>query len=105
MLQDRRSKLMERRAFLSVDDADRHPNPSPPAVRVGADLRAARERLGWNLEAVAAHLRIRQPYLEALEGGRIGELPGIAYALGFLTRTRWRAASAPRRRRPIERPS
>ena len=29
-------------------------------------------------------LRIRLQYLEALEAGRIGELPGNAYALGFL---------------------
>ena len=29
-------------------------------------------------------LHIRQQYLEALEAGRINELPGNAYALGFL---------------------
>ena len=58
---------------------------SPPAApRAGADLRAARERLGWTIEDVAAALRIRQPHLEALEDGRIDLLPGNAYALGFL---------------------
>lgn len=56
---------------------------SGPA-RVGAELRAARERLGWDLPAVAAWLRIRQPYLEALEAGRVADLPAAAYALGFL---------------------
>jgi len=56
----------------------------PMAARVGADLRAARERLTWTLPAVAAHLRIRLPYLEAIEDGRIEELPGNAYAVGFL---------------------
>jgi cytoskeleton protein RodZ len=54
------------------------------APRVGADLRAARQRLGWELPEVAAGLRIRLPYLEALEDGRIADLPGNAYALGFL---------------------
>ncbi|HET9019097.1 MAG TPA: helix-turn-helix domain-containing protein [Acetobacteraceae bacterium] len=54
------------------------------AARVGAELRAARERLGWSLPELAAHLRIRLPYLEALEEGRIGDLPGVAYAVGFL---------------------
>ena len=54
------------------------------APRVGADLRAARERLDWALPEVAAGLRIRLPYLEALEDGRIVDLPGNAYALGFL---------------------
>ncbi|MBN9511675.1 MAG: helix-turn-helix domain-containing protein [Alphaproteobacteria bacterium] len=54
------------------------------AAQVGGDLRAARERLGWSVAAIAAHLRIRRPYLEALEDGRTADLPGIAYALGFL---------------------
>ncbi|HUB13170.1 MAG TPA: RodZ domain-containing protein [Acetobacteraceae bacterium] len=58
-------------------------NP-PAAPRAGADLRAARERLDWPIEDVAAALRIRQPYLEALEEGRIDLLPGNAYAVGFL---------------------
>ena len=57
---------------------------SPEAPRVGSDLRAARHRLGWDLPEVAASLRIRLPYLEALEEGRIADLPGNAYALGFL---------------------
>ncbi len=56
----------------------------PNATRVGADLRTARENLGWTLPAVATHLRIRLPYLEAIEEGRIADLPGNAYALGFL---------------------
>jgi len=51
---------------------------------VGADLRLARERLGWSLPAVAAQLRIRLPYLEAIEDGRLCDLPGNAYAVGFL---------------------
>ncbi len=52
--------------------------------RIGAELRAAREALGWELPAVAGMLRIRLPYLEALEDGRVAELPGAAYAVGFL---------------------
>ncbi len=54
------------------------------AARVGADLREARERLGWTLPAIAEHLRIRLPFLEAIEDGRIGDLPGRAYAVGFV---------------------
>ena len=54
------------------------------APRAGADLRAARERVGWSLQEMAAALHIRPQYLEALEAGRISELPGNAYALGFL---------------------
>jgi cytoskeleton protein RodZ len=67
---------------MSTDAADVDPVASAP--RVGADLCAARQRLGWSLEAVASALRIRLPYLLALEGGRIADLPGNAYAIGFL---------------------
>nr|WP_294523694.1 helix-turn-helix domain-containing protein [uncultured Rhodopila sp.] len=56
----------------------------PAAVKAGADLREARERLGWPLEDVAAGLRIRLPHLEALEEGRISQLPGNAYAVAFM---------------------
>ncbi len=68
----------------SVDDRARD-MATVSAPKVGADLCAARERLGWTLPAVASHLRIRLPFLEAIEGGRIGELPGNnAYAVGFV---------------------
>ncbi len=54
------------------------------AARVGAELRAARNRLGWALPDVAATLRIRLPYLQAIEDGRVADLPGNTYAVGFL---------------------
>jgi len=57
--------------------------PEAAAPRAGADLRAARERLGWSLAEVADGLRIRRVYLQALEEGRLDELPGNAYAVGF----------------------
>lgn len=56
----------------------------PLAARAGADLRAARERLGWPIDAVAQELRIRRVHLEALEEGRLSTLPGHAYALAFV---------------------
>ncbi len=70
---------------MRVKFGDRQPaEASGSATRVGAELRAARENIGWTLPAVAAHLRIRLPYLEAIEEGRIADLPGNAYALGFV---------------------
>ena len=67
----------------SYDDAFRG-GAEPSAARVGADLKAARERLGWTLPAMAGHLRIRLPFLQAIEDGQIDLLPGNAYAIGFL---------------------
>lgn len=51
---------------------------------VGALLAEERKRQGLTLDQVSDMLRIRQPYLEAIERGRIEELPGRTYALGFV---------------------
>jgi cytoskeleton protein RodZ len=67
-----------------MDDVEDYLGTARVTSRVGADLRAARERLGWTLPAIAAYLRIRLPFLEAIEDGRLGDLPGNAYAVGFL---------------------
>jgi cytoskeleton protein RodZ len=51
---------------------------------VGALLREARMRRGQDLAVVAGALRIRQPYLQAIEEGRFEDLPGSTYAVGFV---------------------
>jgi cytoskeleton protein RodZ len=51
---------------------------------VGALLRDARLRRGEDVAKVAANLRIRQPYLQALEDGQVQNLPGSTYAVGFV---------------------
>ena len=56
----------------------------PSAPQVGAELATARERAGRTLAEMARALRIRIAFLEALEDGRILDLPSRAYALGFL---------------------
>lgn len=57
---------------------------SAPIVRLGGELRTRRQSLGWELPELSHSLRIRQTYLEAIEGGRMSELPGMTYALGFV---------------------
>ena len=54
------------------------------AAGLGAELRTARQAQGWELPQLAASLRIRQSYLEAIEAGRVADLPGTTYALGFV---------------------
>ena len=51
---------------------------------VGAFLKEARETTGRTVVDVAQTLRIRRVYLEAIEDGRFDELPGSAYAVGFV---------------------
>ncbi|MGV8998066.1 MAG: helix-turn-helix domain-containing protein [Parvibaculaceae bacterium] len=54
------------------------------AHTAGSDLRTARERRGEDLRAIALSLRIRREQLEALEESRYDDLPGRAYAVGFI---------------------
>lgn len=60
------------------------PLPDVTALGVGEALRKRRDQLGWAIEDVAAWLRIRSVYLEALENGHANVLPAEVYALGFL---------------------
>lgn len=67
---------------ITPDEPVAAPPPSP--LGVGTTLRNARGKTGKSLAEVATLLRIRQPYLLALEEGRHRDLPGGAYAIGFL---------------------
>lgn len=51
---------------------------------IGSILRQARVRHGHDIETMAQLLRIRQPFLEAIEQGRYDLLPGPTYATGFI---------------------
>ncbi|MDE0539899.1 MAG: DUF4115 domain-containing protein [Rhodospirillales bacterium] len=51
---------------------------------IGALLRASRLRRGEEPEDIAAALRIRRVYIEAIEEDRFDDLPGHAYAVGFV---------------------
>jgi cytoskeleton protein RodZ len=55
-----------------------------PGRAVGRLLRDQRLSRDLTLEAVAARLRIRSRYLEAIEQGRFDQLPGAAYIPAFL---------------------
>jgi cytoskeleton protein RodZ len=57
---------------------------SQPVGSIGALLRATRQRLGQDMAHVSQALRIRQLYLQAIEEGRYGDLPGPTYAVGFV---------------------
>src|SRR3989304_6123412 len=51
---------------------------------IGRGLGRARAGYGQDLVAVAAQLRIRATYLDAIEKGRFEDLPGATYAIGFV---------------------
>ena len=55
-----------------------------PGRAVGRLLRDQREARGLSIKAVEMALRIRLPYLEAIEQGRFDLLPGAAYIPAFL---------------------
>lgn len=57
----------------------------PPGQRqVGDVLQERREDLGLDLDEIGAMLRIKPAYLAALEQGHSNDLPGPAYAIGFV---------------------
>ena len=53
-------------------------------IPVGEILRRARIHMGLSLEDVESQLRIRSALLEALEHNDVSNLPGRAYAIGFV---------------------
>lgn len=52
--------------------------------QVGRTLKQAREARRLRLSDISDQLRIRQDYLEAIEDGRLGHLPGPPYTAGFI---------------------
>ncbi len=53
-------------------------------AKVGSELRAVREQLGWSLADLSARLKIRRALLDAIEAGDLAALPAPAYAAGFI---------------------
>ncbi|MET1026632.1 MAG: RodZ domain-containing protein [Dongiaceae bacterium] len=54
------------------------------SLGVGALLRQRREELGLDADSVSRQLRIRAAYIKSIEDGRLQDLPGTAYAVGFV---------------------
>lgn len=67
-----------------TDKAKNNEESEDRSPKAGALLRATRLRLDEDLKDVAEMLRIRYPYLEAIEECRYGDLPGDTYAIGFI---------------------
>ncbi|MEQ8349623.1 MAG: DUF4115 domain-containing protein [Sneathiellaceae bacterium] len=82
----RRIALLEQRTSKDLGFHDPDPDARGTGIYsgIGDVLRQARERRGLSLEEVAAHLRISESYLAAIERGRFTQLPGRSYVLGFL---------------------
>jgi cytoskeleton protein RodZ len=83
-LVEQQAKIKDR-PTVAVENQDLgEPAPSGVTTGVGSLLRETRERRGQDLVFVANALRIRQPYLQAIEDGRSEDLPGSTYAVGFV---------------------
>ena len=51
---------------------------------IGERLKAARIEQGLSLEDIQQTLKIRLKYLQAIEDGRLEDIPGLVYARGFI---------------------
>jgi cytoskeleton protein RodZ len=60
------------------------PTELMPQYGVGEELRMRRESMGKSIADIVDAVRIQGRYLEALEDGRLDDLPGTVYALGFV---------------------
>src|SRR6516225_1669305 len=76
--------FFQRLKFSFVDEAPGRPVEQDGPRLAGAMLRRRREALGLDLADIAAALRIKPAYVSALETGYPDQLPGPAYATGFL---------------------
>ncbi len=74
------SRKLNRRLHLREIKDDR----DSQSETVGADLRAARLRMGYDLASVGEALHIKVVNLRAIEEGDFETLPGATYALGFV---------------------
>ncbi len=71
-------------ASINQTDIDAVPDDGTRAVEFGASLREIRLAHQRELSDVSEDLRIRQVFLRAMEEGRFDDLPGPAYAVGFV---------------------
>src|SRR3954469_15971171 len=75
--------MAQRRANLFNSGGTDMPDDGPFGG-VGALLRRRREEIRQDIEDVSRQLRIRSAYIRAIEEGKFQELPGSAYAVGFV---------------------
>jgi len=76
--------LRKRFRTFAKESSDRAAAQSFDAHLAGDMLRQRRQQLGLDLGDVAAVLKIKPAYLEALEQGRTDKLPAPVYAIGFM---------------------
>jgi cytoskeleton protein RodZ len=77
--------LLSRIRTPAAEEAANHEEMPRPRTRlVGEILRDRREELGLDLDSIGEALRIKPSYLAALEQNHSHELPGPAYAIGFI---------------------
>jgi len=69
---------------FTEDPAEEQARVQPRIRLIGELLQERREELGLDLDEIGAMLRIKPLYLAALEQGRTHDLPGPAYAIGFV---------------------
>lgn len=60
------------------------PAPAVTEAPVWRSLAEAREARGWSVQEVASHLKLTVRQVQAMEEGAIEQLPGLAFARGFV---------------------
>jgi len=77
-------RSVERKSTARAGTADGEEPPMIPEGRIARHLRDERRKQKLSLDEVAEALKIRKSYVAAIESEKFDELPGRAYALGFV---------------------
>ena len=76
--------MAQRKGGLFGGESARPDEDNSAGEGIGTLLRQRRESLSQDVAAVSGQLRIRAVYITAIEEGRLFDLPGTAYAVGFV---------------------
>ena len=68
----------------SMLEVEEYQESAISSAEVGRLFREERERRGLSIKSVSSELHIRQLYLACIEEGRLSELPGYVYVVGFI---------------------
>lgn len=76
--------MVAKNANKLVEKIEESQDSSIISTEVGRLFREERERRGLTIKSISEELHIRQLYLTCIEEGRLCELPGYVYIVGFI---------------------
>ncbi|MHA1539008.1 MAG: helix-turn-helix domain-containing protein [Alphaproteobacteria bacterium] len=87
-LKENKKEELSSEGYVGAEALDRNevetPAPEKEKKNIGLIMRETRLEKNFSIADVVESLRIRKNYINAIEDGRFEDLPGMAYAIGFI---------------------